>query len=58
METPHFECALDGVIVSVEAEQLTIQQAREMLIAAYPDRKIDIYRGLRRAIIPETPEAA
>lgn len=51
--TPRFEFILDGVIISLEAQQLTIEQARQMLLAAYPERKLDIYRGLKNAIIPD-----
>jgi len=58
MEQNRFELTMQGVIISMEASDLTLKQAREMLIRAYPERKLDIYRGLKRAIIPEPPRAA
>lgn len=53
-----FELTLNGIVISLEASQLTMDQAREMLVAAYPERKLDIYRGLKEAIIPQPPTAA
>lgn len=55
---PKFEYVLDGVQISIEASDLTIEQAREMMLRAYPERKLDIYRGLRRATEPYLPTEA
>lgn len=46
---PKFEYVLDGVIVSVEATDLTYSQAFEMMVRAYPERRLDIISGLRQA---------
>lgn len=48
---PKFEYVLDGVIISVEASDLTYNQALEMMVKAYPERKLDILRGLRQATV-------
>lgn len=50
VDVDRFEVTLEGVIISVEADSLTIEQAKEMLLNAFPEKRVDIYKGLRRAL--------